>query len=149
MRNMSGRTWATMVVDGRRRKQLTQQGLADLLGIDRTTVWRWERGGVKPDDPEMVRAVALALGENEDEAHQLAGLALPSSSRAEAETDPRLRGLDPADPVVRKIMALDVDEQMRGWMLDRHRQNLERDRQRYLEDLERDAEMLRRQRGAA
>lgn len=135
MRNTSGSNWATFVKAGRERKRLSQQGLADATGQHRTTIWRWENVGVRPETAEVVTAVADALGETHDDALRAAGLALEST---EAGIDPRLRGFAPNDPVVRKIMSLDVDEDMRQMMLDRHRENLEIQQRRWLEDLERD-----------
>lgn len=135
MRNTSGSSWATFVKSGRERKGLSQQALAGATGQHRTTIWRWESAGVRPETPEVVTAVADALGETHDAALRAAGLALES---VEPETDPRLRGFAPNDPVVRKIMSFDVDEDMRQMMLDRHRENLELQQRRWLEDLERD-----------
>lgn len=148
MRNTASGTWATLVREGRERvrPRLSQQALAELVGVDRTTIWRWESAGVRPENPEMVIAVAAALGVDQDEAMLAAGLAVAGKDAGDA--DPRLRGLDPNDPVVRKIMSFDVDDEMRDMMLDRHRHNLELDRQRYLAQLEQDERLLRR-RGVA
>ena len=33
----------------RKAKSLTVEALADLLGVDRTTVWRWEKGRIPVD----------------------------------------------------------------------------------------------------
>lgn len=147
MRNTSGSTWATFVKDGRDRAGLSQKALADVLGIERTTVWRWENAGVRPDSPEMVAATADAIHQDRNAAMHAAGLAIPDFAAPEA--DPRLQGLDASDPIVRRIMGFEIDEEMRAFMLDRHRRNLERDRQRYLEDLDRDLEQFQRRTGAA
>lgn len=145
MRNTSGSNWATFVKTGRERKRLSQQALAEATGQHRTTIWRWENAGVRPETAEVVTAVADALGEDRDAGLRAAGLAILDEA---VETDPRLRGFAPNDPTVRRIMDLDVDEEMRGLMLDRHRQNLEIFHQRAIEDAEREAR-ARRDRGAA
>lgn len=52
------------------------------------------------------------------------------------ERDPRLKGLDPADPVVQKILALDIDDELREMMLDRRREILARRHEDDLKDIE-------------
>ena len=50
----------------RRDKNLTQQELADLLGVSNKTVSRWESGGGYPDVPLLV-PLARALGVTVDD----------------------------------------------------------------------------------
>ena len=51
----------------RRDKNLTQQQLADMLGVSNKTVSRWESGGGYPDVPLLVPlAQALGVPEFED-----------------------------------------------------------------------------------
>jgi transcriptional regulator with XRE-family HTH domain len=121
---------------------MTQRALSEKADVARETIWRWETGKQVPESVETVKLVALALGIDLDRALAAAGL---HPGQAPVAEDPRLRGFAPNDPVVQRIMSFDVDEDMRSMMLDRHRENLEFQQRRWLEDLERDL----RQRGAA
>lgn len=47
-------------------KQLTQEGLADILDLDKTAVSHWETGIARPDQSRLP-AVAGALGVSVDE----------------------------------------------------------------------------------
>ena len=47
-------------------RKLTQAGLADVVGVERNTVSRWENGGMLPGDPAVVAALASALGVSAD-----------------------------------------------------------------------------------
>lgn len=137
-------TWATLVVDGRRRMGYTQERLAALVGVDRTTVWRWEKQNRLPDTVELTLLVARHIGIESEVALHAAGHVGPDTP--EPEVDPRLNGLDPRDPVVQHILSLDVDEQMRGYMLDRRREILELRRKQDIAEVD---IIARRDRGAA
>jgi len=115
-------SWATLVVEGRRRAGYTQEKLAALVGVDRTTVWRWEKQNRLPDTVELTLVVARVLGIDQDLALHAAGHVGPDAP--EPEVDPRLKGLSPDDPVVRHILSAPVSERMRELMLDRRRQQL-------------------------
>lgn len=144
MRNTQGDAsgdWATLVMTCRAAARMSQKTLAERAEVARETIWRWETGKQVPENVDTVKLVAAALGVDLDQALAAAGLH-PGQAPA---VDPRLRGFAPNDPVVQKIMSLDVDEDMRDMMLERHRENLDLQQRRWLEDLERDI----RRRGAA
>ena len=42
------------LVDVRKKKNLTQEGLAELIGVDRSTVAKWETGIAKPLADKLV-----------------------------------------------------------------------------------------------
>lgn len=55
----------------RKRKNLTQQRLADLIGVHRNTVSGWERGDYLPESRTTVLETAQQLGLAQDETRQL------------------------------------------------------------------------------
>jgi transcriptional regulator with XRE-family HTH domain len=55
----------------RRRQHLTQQTLAEALGIHRSTLIRWEQGDVLPDSKAMILELARYLHLTEQETRQL------------------------------------------------------------------------------
>lgn len=152
MRHISGGQgddWATFVRRERRRAELTQQQLADAVGTSRETVIRWEKGIHKPENLETVLKVAAALRADRDLALAAADL-YAGEPPPLPELDPRLEGLDPNDPLVVHIMELEVDEEMRGYMLDRRRQQIAEQRERDLRELERERQFwTERRRGVA
>lgn len=142
--------WQEYVRRIRETTKLKPGKLAELAGVSPETWWRWENRGQKPKDVQVAYRVAVGFQLDLREVLWAAGLAVDEPS-AEPERDPRLDGLDPDDPVARHILGLDVDNEMKQLMLNRHRDNLERDRQRYIEQVQRDVEFWqqRRQQGAA
>lgn len=129
-----GSTWAALVKEGRQAKRYSQDQLAAMLGTNRTTVWRWEAGRVRPDSIELAEKTIAALNLDRAAALIAAGYAVATTEQAEA--DPMLSGLDPKDPVVLRIMRMTVDDAFKARMLNRHRDNLERARQQSLADLD-------------
>lgn len=123
VRNTESGDWATLVKAGRISVRLSQLALAKAVGVSRETVWRWETGRQKPENAEVVGRLSKVIHQDYDELMRAAGLALVEPETA-PEPDARLRGLDPRDPVVVHIMNLNVDEEMRGFMLDRRRQQI-------------------------
>jgi transcriptional regulator with XRE-family HTH domain len=150
MRNTRGierDDWATFVARERKAAKMSQQALATLVGVARETVWRWETGKQKPESVELVEKVAAVLKVDPRLALAAAGLlASDEEPPALPARDPRLHDLDPDDVVVQKIMALDIDEDDRDTMLNRHRQNLRHDRERYLAQLAEDEKLFKRRR---
>lgn len=118
-------TWATMVRDARAQLQLSQQALADRVGVDRTTVWRWENKNQRPDTLEIAERAIAVLNLNRDAA-LIATRYLTADPKAivQPPPDPRLRGLSPNDRVVQHIMTAPVTERQREVMLNRRRQQL-------------------------
>ncbi len=43
----------------RKRLRLTQQKAAELLGVGRVQLWRWEKGRAKPDDRDGVNMLRI------------------------------------------------------------------------------------------
>jgi transcriptional regulator with XRE-family HTH domain len=58
--------FADRLADFRRQRGLTQEGLADLIGITKTQVYRYERGGAQPT-LDVIRRMAIALSVTTDE----------------------------------------------------------------------------------
>ncbi|HEU5382794.1 MAG TPA: FxSxx-COOH system tetratricopeptide repeat protein [Ktedonobacteraceae bacterium] len=55
----------------RKAKRLSQQALADRLGVHRNTIWSWEQGIYLPDSRGMVLELGRQLGLDEPEIRQL------------------------------------------------------------------------------
>lgn len=113
-------TWKAFVLESRRAARLSQQALAEALGVNKTTVWRWENEDRRPETPELAIKVATVTRQQPDRALVAAGFAI----QIEDDLDPRLVGLDPGDPVVQHILSAPVTERMRELMLDRRRQQI-------------------------
>lgn len=104
-------TFGAFVRAAREAKGLTQDELADLTGVSRTTISRWERGDGGRYEPDQVRAVFDALGQDIREAVVLLGFATrdqlglpPEPPRLfDAVTEEAIRILrDPSVPDERK-----------------------------------------------
>lgn len=50
----------------RNKAGLTRKALGDIVGVDRTLIWRYEKGKCKPRDETKVR-IAKALGKTVEE----------------------------------------------------------------------------------
>jgi transcriptional regulator with XRE-family HTH domain len=127
-----------LVRRNRERLQMTQQQLADALGVTRETVGRWENGKLKPGNIDTALAVIKELGVDRETGLQLAGYA---PSDVEQHADPysyvREMGLDPNSRVVRRILNLTgVTEDFRMRALRRERALQLRDEQARLDALE-------------
>lgn len=152
MRNTDSGDWATLVKAGRLAARLSQQALADAVGVSRSTVLRWEGGSQKPENAEVVAKLAEVIREDYNRLMRAAGLALEAEGAP--EPDPRLRGLDPNDPVLRRILSGPWDDALKAQMLDRLRFRRAQDQaariQRELEEVEQAEEIWqRRGEGAA
>lgn len=115
-------TWQAYVLEARRLAGLSQQALADILNVNKSTVWRWENESRAPESLDLAIRVADATRTPRETAAAAGGFAMRDDD--DAEPDPRLVGLDPNDDVVRLIMSLSVDEGLRSRMLNRRRQVL-------------------------
>lgn len=136
--------WAKYIKAVREAAGLKTGRLAELVGVSRETVWRWENRGQRPENVDVVRRIAEALGLELDEVLWAANLA--ADAQGPPDVDPRLRGLDPQDAVVRNILSRDVDEETREFMLNRYREILAFRREQDLRELD---IIIRRERGAA
>jgi len=63
---LSDMPFADRLTDFRKQRGLTQEGLADLIGITKTQVYRYERGGAQPT-LDVIRRLAIALSVTTDE----------------------------------------------------------------------------------
>lgn len=151
MRSTESGDWATLVKTGRVAMGLSQQALADAVGVSRSTVVRWERNTQKPENAEVVANLAEVIREDYDRLMRAAGLALVGRDGA-PEPDPRLRGLDPNDRVVKRVMAIweagQISETLLARALNRRKRILAERETQDLEELELLAE-AERERGAA
>lgn len=117
-------SWARYIKEATERDGWSGARLARESGVNRTTIYRWtkdEGGNVTVD---RVRRIALALGDDPDEALRHAGN-IVESTPAEAE-----------DEEVALIMRAPVDDGLRQVMLSKLYERRERDRQRRIEDFQ-------------
>lgn len=57
---------------------LTRKALGDMIGVDRTLIWRYEKGKCKPRDETKIK-IAKALGETVEEIFFSVGVALKTT----------------------------------------------------------------------
>ncbi|WP_416358196.1 helix-turn-helix transcriptional regulator [Aureimonas phyllosphaerae] len=95
---------------GRRAERLTQQQLADLLGVDRRTVQRWEDGSCDPSSQELFRW-ADAVGIDIFSAHRVDC----DTSAASTQVKPVARRPLPFARPLRRSTALSTTEQARAY----------------------------------
>jgi transcriptional regulator with XRE-family HTH domain len=90
----------------RRALGLTQEQLAELLNVERTTVARWERGQVQPQ-PWLWPRLAKALRVSPDRIEELlAGGVVPAAGRPDGQLYVNLRGFDPSGTPVTPAEAI-------------------------------------------
>lgn len=112
-------TWATFAKAARTGARMSQSELARQLGVERTTVWRWETGKQKPESADMVAAFARILDIEVDEALAAAGLrpgvTAPKEPTREPDEEIELVRTDPRldDDMRRRIIALIVERRQR------------------------------------
>lgn len=131
----AGTTWASLVRWNRGRLGLTQDRLAEQLGVSRKTITRWESGTNRPDTIELARKAVWVLGMD-----QISGMEAAGYGLGQLAPDPyayiREMGLDPNSRTVRYILSLDISDETRAAALRRERLNVLRDEARRLEDLQ-------------
>ncbi|MEV4415012.1 hypothetical protein [Catellatospora sp. NPDC049609] len=108
--------------------------MAQSAKVSRSSLYRWMADDGTQVTIESATKIATAIGDDPANALRAAGSLLEAAAP------------DMSDPVVRKIMAYDVDDATKQLMLARHRENVELQQKRWLEDVERD---LGRHTGAA
>lgn len=101
--------------------------LAQRLGVDPSTVWRWTTGRQKPESPEAPEAIAALFQLDPAEVLAAAGLATPPEPPAEPTRE--------SDEEIELIMSAPVDDATRRRMLERLAYLRERDRKQRLEDI--------------
>jgi transcriptional regulator with XRE-family HTH domain len=114
--------WATFVKSRREAVKMTGAELSRRLHIDRATLWRWESGRQRPENGEMVAAVAELFGADLDEA--LAAAGLRPAEVVQVEPDP------PLDPLLAAILRIledkNVPEDEKEYMRSTMRRMVER-----------------------
>lgn len=140
-------TWGTLVRRNRLRLELSQERLAQKVGVSLKTINRHEKQGVKPDTYELAEALIRVLGIDPEIGFRAAGY---GPRQTEPDPDPyawvRAMGLDPNGRVVRRILHMNgISEDLRLRALRRERELQLRDEQRRLDDLEWTIEQQREQ----
>jgi hypothetical protein len=117
-------TWASLVREAMDATQLDEYALAEEIGTNRTTVWRWLQERTRPANVPTVERFAAATGIDLNRALRVAGFAPRGTAPAdEAQSVPP--GFNPSDPIVRKILAANVDDERRAEMFAHYRRRLD------------------------
>lgn len=132
-------SWATYAKHARTNTipPLTQSELARRIDTDRTTIWRWEHGKQRPEDPEIVVRWAAVVGVDPDEALAAAGLrpgvAAPDKPTMDVDEEIELVRTDQrlSDDMKRRIIELILERR-------------ERDRLRRMEETQQMIDLFRR-----
>jgi len=74
VRNMGVGDWATLVKKMRDATKMTGAELSRRLNVDRATIWRWESGRQRPEDPNKVKEFAELFGLDVEDVLRIAGL---------------------------------------------------------------------------
>lgn len=126
---------------------MTQKQLAELSGVGRETVWRWETGKYKPEEVGTVILVAHALHIDVDRAIRAAGFAV---DKTEPPAEPplwnfaRSLGLDPRDENVQDILTTGWSDETARHMLREEKRVQDEDRRRRRERIQLAKEMYKR-----
>lgn len=145
-------TWASLVRENRRRLQITQQALADKLGVTRETIGRWESGRFKPEDLDITVAAIKALGIDRELGLLVAGFAVRATEE-ELPPEPnivryaRSLRLDPDDAVVSAILDSPFDDDMKQRMLRYERSLIDEQQRQRLEQIRIQTESYQRRDG--
>lgn len=124
-------TWATYAEAARLRLKVDKTGMADLLGIERSTIHRWETGRTRPRDPEVIRLFAEVAGLDLDEALAAAGL------RPGAESRPT-----PRDEEIERVLQSDLSNPIKMKIIESLMAMREEDERRHREDLQRRQQVI-------
>lgn len=131
VRNTGGRSsgvWATYARRAREGAGMTRAELAERLGKDHSTIYRWETGSYRPDSADTVAAWASAVGVPLDEALAAAGLR-PDLPPPQEPTQERDEEID----LIRSATGLTAAQKRQ--LIERVLERREEDRQRRIADL--------------
>lgn len=131
MRNASElpATWAQYVTQLRQAAGMSRPALAVRLGVDPTTVWRWETGRQRPESPDAPEMLAELFHLDLDEVLQAAGLKPSAAPPVEPtrERDEELEEILMSDmPLSVKEDLIKVLEEERARDRDRRGEHLRR-----------------------
>lgn len=93
--------------DQRKKAKLSRKAMADVLGVNETTVWRWETGDRWPQDSDLV--VSIYEREGECSAIDLWNEAVRRANQANAK-DELAKFLMPDLPTVADLTAADAKQ---------------------------------------
>lgn len=129
-------TWGSLVLTNRRRLQMTQEDVAEKLGISVRGLSRWENDTAKPGTIDLARKAIKLLGIDANRGLWASGYGDDTGDEPDPYAYVRAMGLDPNGRVVRRILSLDISQELRLEALKRERQLQLRDEQQRLDDLE-------------
>lgn len=121
-------SWATYVSALRQATGISRAEMARRLGVDPTTVWRWETGRQKPESPAVPQAMAGLFHLDLDEALAAAGL--------KPDVEPPKEPTRERDEEMELILSAPVDERTKKQMIDRLLMLREQDRRRRIDEIE-------------
>lgn len=115
--------------------------LAREADVGRSSIYRYLNDAPTRVTIEVASKIARARGDDPANAIRAAGALLDTEDEAQ---DPRLAGLDPIDPAVRRILDGPWDEGMKDFMLHELRRTRARQTQEELDRIEQQIEIWRR-----
>lgn len=119
--------WATYIKNLRKATGLGRPELARRLGVDPSTVWRWETERQKPESPDVPKVLAELFHIDLDEVLAAAGLKPDTPVPAEPTRE--------RDEEVELILSAPVSDRIKQRMLDRLEVLREQDKQRRINDI--------------
>lgn len=138
-------TWATLVRANRDRLKLTQVRAAEMIGVSRETIIRWEGGRTLPDSIDVADRASHVLGIDQSLGRRSTGYAgADPPEEPQMWTYARSLGLDPRSETVQEILTAGWTESMTRRMLREERKLKEDDERRRLERIRLAKEMYRR-----
>jgi transcriptional regulator with XRE-family HTH domain len=124
------RVWATYVKALRAATGMSGRALADRLGTNPATIWRWETAKTKPESPAVPERIAELFRLDLDEVLTAAGL---KPATEEAPTEPTRE----PDPEVEEIQRSGLPDRIKKELIEHILSQRERDEAARMENLRR------------
>lgn len=121
-------TWASFVKAARVGIGMSGAEFARQVGVGRETVWRWEAGRYRPEDPAVVKKVADVLNVDLDEALAAAGF--------RPDVEPPAGPTRPPDPEIDRIERSKLSAPAKRRLIARIKERRQREQEQRLADLE-------------
>lgn len=118
---------------------MSRAELARRLGVDPTTVWRWETSGSRPESPEVPEKLAALFRIDHDEVLAAAGL----KTAVATPVEPSVERDEEAEAIMRSSLPIAIKKDLLQVLAEER----ERDKQRRMEHMLRLIQAERRRAG--